>query len=135
MFNVNNMSGIIDELEPFDKLQVEFRLQKVDNNPDSPKAAVIYCNWEKASKVRIALLKLYSPKNKESFLLGIQMSFIPHTDPRFIMTRRTRTQIKKMIQKQKLFLKNTGTIKSYNILGLDSPNSKLGDMTLHKCIM
>jgi len=40
-----------------------------------------------------------------------------------------------MISKQKLFVKNRGTANCYNILGLDSPNKHLNDITLRECIM
>jgi len=64
VFNVTNMSEVIDEIHLFDTLRVEFRIQKVDSSKDSPKAAVIYCNWDQASKVRISSIP---PRTRTSF--------------------------------------------------------------------
>jgi len=104
VFNTNNMCEVIDSIPPFNRLQYKFCMQKVSNDKDAPKAAIIYCNWQMAAQVLSALRHLYSPK-KEGFPLGIQMSFFPLVNTRSIMTHKTRKAIDKVIRKQKAFLK------------------------------
>ena len=136
--NINELRDVLKTLLP---MEIDLRYQpirlrtgeRVDMN-HAVKAIHIYAGGDKCKSCYKALKEVYSPKN-QIFPLGKIMRIVANTaDPKAVVSPKQRTQAEVLKNKQKVFLKNIGTMSNYHIQGIDLFIEKCG-VSLRQAVM